>query len=128
MSPERYTASTITDDQLDALYANARKGWRRGDIWKAKAQEIEADRDRLAAELEQAQARAAQAEDLLQVAHETSNRAEAERTRAVQRANKAEDVIERVREVLAPYGWQHAQVPAARLRTALAQPKESTTP
>ncbi|MFC9949223.1 hypothetical protein ACFVIN_01420 [Streptomyces prasinus] len=55
---ERYTASTITDDALDALYANASKGWRRGDIWKAKAQEIEADRGRLTAELEQARAEA----------------------------------------------------------------------
>ncbi|MGW5126704.1 hypothetical protein ACWEQ7_22140 [Streptomyces sp. NPDC004069] len=53
MSPTRYTASTINDNALDALYANASKGWRRGDIWKAKAEEIEADRDRLAAELEQ---------------------------------------------------------------------------
>ncbi|MFD9405346.1 hypothetical protein ACFWA4_41850, partial [Streptomyces sp. NPDC060011] len=53
---KRHTASTTTDDALDELYANASKGWRRGDIWKAKAKEIEVDRDRLAEELEQAQA------------------------------------------------------------------------
>lgn len=51
MSQPRYTADSITDDALDALYANASKGWRRGDIWKAKAVEIEADRDQLLAEL-----------------------------------------------------------------------------
>lgn len=42
MSPERYTASTITDDALDALYANANEGWRRGDRWKERAQAAEA--------------------------------------------------------------------------------------
>ncbi|MFJ6561881.1 hypothetical protein ACIQMV_18870 [Streptomyces sp. NPDC091412] len=87
MSPVRYTASTINDQALDELYENASRGWRRGDIWKAKAQEIEADRDRLAEELEQAQA-----------------------------------TIERVRASIAPYGWTHAQVPAARVRNALAEP------
>ncbi|MEU5077077.1 hypothetical protein AB0G76_36845 [Streptomyces asoensis] len=49
MTGPRYTADSITDDALDELYANASKGWRRGDIWKAKAVEIEADRDRLLA-------------------------------------------------------------------------------
>ncbi|MFB7360540.1 hypothetical protein, partial [Streptomyces gardneri] len=86
---KRHTASTTTDDALDELYANASKGWRRGDIWKAKAKEIEVDRDRLAEELEQAQA-----------------------------------TIERVRAAVAPYDWTHAQVPAARVRDALAEPKE----
>jgi hypothetical protein len=42
MSPERYTASTITDDALDALYANANEGWRRGDRWKERAEAAEA--------------------------------------------------------------------------------------
>jgi len=37
MSQRRYTASDITDDALDALYANASKGWRRGDRWKERA-------------------------------------------------------------------------------------------
>lgn len=56
MTAPRYTADSITDDALDELYANASKGWRRGDIWKAKAIEIEADRDRLAVLIEQARA------------------------------------------------------------------------
>ena len=42
MSPERHTASTITDDALDALYANANEGWRRGDRWKERAEAAEA--------------------------------------------------------------------------------------
>jgi hypothetical protein len=56
MSQERHTASSITDDALDALYANASKGWRRSDIWKAKAVEIETDRDRAVAAIERARA------------------------------------------------------------------------
>lgn len=52
MSQKRHTASSITDDALDELYDNASKGWRRGDIWKAKAIEIEADRDSAAAAIE----------------------------------------------------------------------------
>lgn len=42
MSKPRHTASTITDDALDELYANATKGWRRGDEWKARAVAAEA--------------------------------------------------------------------------------------
>jgi len=52
MTERRYTADTINDDALDALYENANKGWRRGDIWKAKAFEIEAARDRAVAAIE----------------------------------------------------------------------------
>lgn len=39
---KRHTASTITDDALDALYENASRGWRRGDRWKARAEAAEA--------------------------------------------------------------------------------------
>ncbi|MFG3323747.1 hypothetical protein ACGF3J_37450 [Streptomyces sp. NPDC048171] len=42
MSQPRHTASTITDDALDALYANANEGWRRGDRWKERAEQAEA--------------------------------------------------------------------------------------
>jgi hypothetical protein len=52
----------------------------------------------LSEQLGQAQARAEQAEDLLRVAHETSNRSEAERARAAQRAEEAQAALERVRE------------------------------
>jgi hypothetical protein len=38
----RYTADTINDDALDQLYANANRGWRRGDEWKARALKAEA--------------------------------------------------------------------------------------
>lgn len=39
---KRHTVSTITDDDLDALYENANRGWRRGDEWKARAEAAEA--------------------------------------------------------------------------------------
>ena len=42
MSPRRHTASSITDDALDALYENATEGWRRGDRWKERALAAEA--------------------------------------------------------------------------------------
>lgn len=42
MSPQRYTADSITDDALDELYENASKGWRRGDEWKKRALAAEA--------------------------------------------------------------------------------------
>ncbi|MFI8988633.1 hypothetical protein ACIG63_27095 [Streptomyces antimycoticus] len=51
MSLKRYTASTITDEALDALYENASRGWRRGDDWKTKVLELQAERDELLAEL-----------------------------------------------------------------------------
>jgi hypothetical protein len=38
----RHTANSITDDDLDALYENANKGWRRGDEWKKRALAAEA--------------------------------------------------------------------------------------
>ncbi|QCX81086.1 hypothetical protein C9F11_37515 [Streptomyces sp. YIM 121038] len=69
MTEPRHTADTVTDDALDELYAG----------------------------LEQAQTRAEQAEDLLRIAHETSNRAEAERASAVRRAEQAEGALARVR-------------------------------
>lgn len=75
MNQPRYTADSINDDALDALYANASKGWRRGDEWKARAEQAEA-------------------------------------------------ALARVRDMLAPYDWAHAQVSAASVRTALAEPKE----
>lgn len=39
---KRHTADTITDDALDELYENANRGWRRGDEWKARAEQAEA--------------------------------------------------------------------------------------
>ncbi|MEV0526612.1 hypothetical protein AB0I66_24525 [Streptomyces sp. NPDC050439] len=42
MSKRRYTASSIDDDALDALYENANEGWRRGDRWKERAESAEA--------------------------------------------------------------------------------------
>jgi hypothetical protein len=38
--------------------------------------------------------------------------------------HRAEAAVERVRSVLAPYDWPHAQVSAARVREALDEPKE----
>ncbi|MGW0942930.1 hypothetical protein ACWD4O_10310 [Streptomyces sp. NPDC002623] len=49
MTAPRHTADSITDDALDELYANASKGWRRGDDWKARAVAAEAAVARLTA-------------------------------------------------------------------------------
>ncbi|RMI92030.1 hypothetical protein BIU87_20720 [Streptomyces sp. ZS0098] len=58
MTPKRYTASTITDDALDALYDNANRGWRRGDEWKQRALAAEAALARLTAWCDQLDATA----------------------------------------------------------------------
>lgn len=102
MTPKRYTASTINDDALDELYANASKGWRRGDIWKQKAKEIERDRDIHCAELEQAQA-------------------------AIKRVLAWCDQLDaNARELTQDPTAEHPV--AANVRHQLAEPKESTTP
>lgn len=49
MTAKRHTASSITDDALDALYENATEGWRRGDRWKDRAERAEAALARLTA-------------------------------------------------------------------------------
>ncbi|MFJ8154838.1 hypothetical protein [Streptomyces sp. NPDC094468] len=49
MTRRRHTADTITDPILDALYANATRGWRRGDRWKRRAVAAEAAIARLTA-------------------------------------------------------------------------------
>jgi hypothetical protein len=53
-------------------------------------QQLVPEIDRLAEECEQLRTRAGQAEDLLRIAHETSNQSEAERALAVQRAERYE--------------------------------------
>ncbi|MBJ6633349.1 hypothetical protein [Streptomyces sp. I5] len=58
MTPKRHTASTITDDALDALYDNANRGWRRGDEWKHRALAAEAALARLTAWCDQLDATA----------------------------------------------------------------------
>jgi hypothetical protein len=72
-------------ERLDRYAAAMAK--RDGDTWPTQYEDDEADYRR----------RAEQAEELLAVANETSNRSEAERARAVQRAERAEVAIERVR-------------------------------
>ncbi|MDQ0933779.1 hypothetical protein [Streptomyces turgidiscabies] len=47
MSRRRHTANSINDNDLDALYANANRGWRRGDRWKDRAIKAEAALERL---------------------------------------------------------------------------------
>jgi hypothetical protein len=42
MTSKRHTANSINDDDLDALYENANRGWRRGDEWKKRALAAEA--------------------------------------------------------------------------------------
>lgn len=65
--------------------------------------------------------RAEQAEDLLRVAYETSNRSETVRARAVLRAEQAEAAIERMREVLADPNHSN-MVLASTVRAALDGP------
>lgn len=60
--------------------------------------------------------RAEQAEDLLRVAHDTSNRSEAERARAVHRAEQAEAEVERLRKEL-DYLASDARLVAAEAAT-----------
>ncbi|WP_282695470.1 hypothetical protein [Streptomyces sp. CC208A] len=95
MTQPRHTADSITDTALDALYAEL-------DTLRAVAR---SNRDHVRAivpDLEAAMQRADQVEDLLRVAHETSNRSEAERARAVQRAERAEAALNAVRALHAP--------------------------
>ncbi|CAL9349700.1 hypothetical protein SUDANB1_00435 [Streptomyces sp. enrichment culture] len=66
---ERIRLDDLTSNQLDNLYAET---------------------DRLTAELTDYDKRVQQVEELLRIAHETSNRSEAERARAVMRAEHAE--------------------------------------
>ncbi|MFJ4916085.1 hypothetical protein [Streptomyces sp. NPDC088726] len=69
-----------------------------------------------------------QAEDLLRVAHETSNRSEAERARAVTRAERAEAAIEGVRELATQWAVLRTYGGAAyELRAALDQAQQPTT-
>lgn len=49
MTGVRHNANTINDNDLDALYENATKGWRRGDKWKSRAKKAEAALERVAA-------------------------------------------------------------------------------
>ncbi|MFI1472067.1 hypothetical protein [Streptomyces wuyuanensis] len=115
---ERHTVDTITSDALDALYEQL-----------DAAQDTELARQLAtcdkafasatvrAAEAEQ---RAAQAEALARVAHETSNRSETERARAVERAEQAEAAIERVEA--ATHDLRHKD--AMRILAAIDEPKE----
>jgi hypothetical protein len=73
---------------------------------------------------EQQKLRADQADDLLRIAHETSNKSEAERARAVQRAERAEAVLDRAREAAT---WIRRNYPALthvndRLAAAIDEP------
>ncbi|MEW2161420.1 hypothetical protein AB0912_00185 [Streptomyces sp. NPDC007084] len=47
MSKPRKTADSITDDDLDDLYDNASRGWRRGDEWKKRALAAETAAERV---------------------------------------------------------------------------------
>ncbi|PNG17596.1 hypothetical protein [Streptomyces cahuitamycinicus] len=78
--------------------------WRAGrNTMKRRGEEIERDRDDW-------QRRAEQAEDLLRVAHETSNRSEAERASAVQRANIFETELRVLRAGLRANGADPTQI------------------
>lgn len=85
---DRKTASTINDAELDALYAElaALRAVARGYCPACGR----GDAAPSVTDWEQQKQRADQAEELLHIAHETSNKSETERARAVQRAEAAE--------------------------------------
>lgn len=62
--------------------------------------EVAAENDVLRHRAERLRARAEQAEDLLRVAHDTSNRSEAERAAAEQRATQAGAAVARIRQMV----------------------------
>lgn len=104
----------VADTEQAELRAEVERlgGWYR--TISARATTAEADRDRIADELAVNEAdrvaavtRTKQAEELLTVAHETSNRSEAERASAVQRAERAEAEVERLRAELAEEVRKH---------------------
>ncbi|TXJ78597.1 hypothetical protein E2C11_16450 [Streptomyces lavendulae] len=70
-----------------------------GAITAAVLAEVKPELDRLADHAK----RLTQLEELLQIAHETSNRSEAERARAVERAERAEAAITRVQALHQQY-------------------------
>jgi hypothetical protein len=84
---DRKTLDQMTSDDLDALYEQL-----------DELREVSATRKRIARRRRE---QLDQAEDLLRVAHETSNRSEAERARAVERAERAEAALTRVRKACA---------------------------
>ncbi|MFI9154525.1 hypothetical protein [Streptomyces sp. NPDC053367] len=125
----RKTASTITDAELDQLYndlAALREVARgycpecgRGDASPTAQQWLD---QRL---------RADQAEELLAIAHDTSNKSEAARACAVQRAERAEAAIARVRAladvIAAGAPWTaNLDETAHRIREALDGPTPLT--
>ncbi|MFI1165609.1 hypothetical protein ACH4UM_18835 [Streptomyces sp. NPDC020801] len=85
---DRPTASTITDQQLDDLYAQlaAFRQVARGYCPACGR----GDAAPTVTDWENERERADQAEELLRIAHDTSNRSEAERARAVQRVERVE--------------------------------------
>ncbi|MFG2617778.1 hypothetical protein ACGFXC_09115 [Streptomyces sp. NPDC048507] len=83
--PARHTADTITDDELDQLYA--------------RIHYLTAYTATLETYTAEQRVRAEQVEDLLRIAHATSNTSESERARAVQRAEHAEAALSRVRRL-----------------------------
>lgn len=69
--------------------------------WQAIAEQRERELRTVGETRHAAERRANQVEDLLRVAHKTSNRSEAERARAVERAEQAETTVARVRAEVA---------------------------
>ncbi|MFE9935883.1 hypothetical protein [Streptomyces hirsutus] len=99
---------TLTEDEAGALRHHLETEMREADIARAdlaRYEEVQGEMNERAIDLTR---RAAQAEDLLRVAHETSNKSEAERARAVQRAERAEAALESARALHRPriYGGQ----------------------
>lgn len=92
---QRPTLDQMTSDDLDQLHAEV---------------------DRLGAELTDYEERVHQLEDLLRIAHETSNKSEAERARTAAELEQAQATIKRVRTLLA---GRWGTVDPDRVRAAL---------
>lgn len=79
-------------------------------------------------DLDELYTRADQANDLLRIAHETSNRSEAERALAVQRAERAEAAIERVQHACHALPYEHARRILAALDETSPAATQATQP
>jgi chromosome segregation ATPase len=115
----------IHRDQHDAMDARAELERLRGELAEARDALSRMTTVRNAAKamngvyklhIRRQRQRAEQAEDLLRIAHDTSNRSEAERARAVQRAEEAEDRLRKATDAYTRLQAQADDAAAARDR------------
>lgn len=108
---QRPTLDQMTSDDLDALYARL-ADYENRITWDTTCASCARILDSSIRETE----RANQAEELLRIAHETSNKSEAERARTAAELEQAQAAIKRVRTLLA---GRWGTVDPDRVRAAL---------